>query len=254
MNFTGIGMVAPVYFLISIWTSSTGSYTNGIGRNVPENVAQAIVPAIFLGYVVPTLLMFTPWFPRAYLQELTAMWQFATVFVSIFLTALATGFSQQKQKSSSSTGAFSPEMYSRRGIPHLIKAYKITFAFSLLYHIFTIALVLFTHNPALSFSRLLFPNQNLPEQDLNGFAAEMFTFLKWDFTFSATALFLYGLYSLYELRRRGLVTTQQAVSACGCFVAAQVLVGPGAAIVGLWWWRERCMSYEKKDLGKKEMQ
>lgn len=47
-----------------------------------------------------------------------------------------------------------------------------------------------------------------------------------------------GLYTVWDLRRRGYATTRAAGTAAAGLVLGQVLVGPGASYAGLWMWRE----------------
>ncbi|KAF5667327.1 FAD binding domain-containing protein [Fusarium heterosporum] len=47
-----------------------------------------------------------------------------------------------------------------------------------------------------------------------------------------------NVYSIWNLRRLGLVTTREAISAGLCLTAGQCVVGSGAAWMGVWYWRE----------------
>ncbi|KAI8933146.1 hypothetical protein NX059_009787 [Plenodomus lindquistii] len=241
MNFVAVGVTAPLNFCLRIWTKG-GSHAT-VGRYVPAAVARSIAPAVFVGYVLPTLLMFAPILPANVKQHLILLWQFAVVGVSVLVKTISQG---------GKGSVF--DIYTLGDVPHLVAAYKTTFAFSLLYHAVFVAVVASgSDESGLSFVRLLEPTYNHMELDPTSRQAMMFTFLKWDFTFAALSCLLYGLYAVYELRFKGLVTTKLALTACIAFVSAQVVVGPGAAIVGLWWWREMRLvgetPVEQKGLG-----
>lgn len=48
----------------------------------------------------------------------------------------------------------------------------------------------------------------------------------------------FGLYTIWDLRRRGNTTTREALWAAMGFLNASVFCGPGAGYAGLWYWRE----------------
>lgn len=61
--------------------------------------------------------------------------------------------------------------------------------------------------------------------------------------YSSIALFAgatlgFGLYTVWELRRRGMASNTDATRSAAGVLAGQVLFGPGATYAGLWWWRE----------------
>lgn len=61
--------------------------------------------------------------------------------------------------------------------------------------------------------------------------------------YSSIALFAgatlgFELYTVWELRRRGMVSNTEATIPAAGVLAGQVLFGPGATYAGLWWWRE----------------
>ncbi|KAF2189347.1 FAD binding domain-containing protein [Zopfia rhizophila CBS 207.26] len=241
MNFRGIGVVAPLYFLASIWSTSRTTYDTDVNHHIPESVAQAILPATLIGYGIPTLLIFIPYFPKAHLQNLVALWQFAAILVRFLIIGLSYVYEWRNKKVSTSQVSPDFAIYSLQDGHHLKKAYKVIFLLCLLYHLLVASYISFSRIPALSFVRLLFPGSNSPEEFPESLAAGMFTFLKWDHLFAIMAVVLYGLYSLYELRCSGLVTTKQALAAMCAYLGAQIPVGPGAAIIALWWWREKAL-------------
>ncbi|KAH7074440.1 hypothetical protein BKA63DRAFT_513030 [Paraphoma chrysanthemicola] len=234
MNFQSIGRWGPLWFLLSIF-SRGGSQTT-VGRYVPKATARALLPAVYLGYLVPTILLFVPSIPVSIKQDLVLEWQFTAILVSILLLAIAKVYAK-----------FDPasiyDIYTLDDVPYLVTAYKFTFVFSVAYHAMFLAFVLVAGgHPVLSFTRLFVPSYNSPEQFPDSQETAMFTFLKLDFLFTFLAMVLYGLYSIYELRYKGLATTKQVLLACALFIPAQVVVGPGAAVTALWWWRELCMA------------
>ncbi|KAF1850137.1 FAD/NAD(P)-binding domain-containing protein [Cucurbitaria berberidis CBS 394.84] len=228
MHVFSIAITAPVYCLASIWIAAGESYTPGIGRHIPSSTARGLLPSIVLGYVAPMLLMFIPT-TISHFQGSAVMWQFAAISISFLVFAFSKSLAPGKQGSSDSYSS---------DAPHLLKAYKASFLFSLLYHFFTISYVLCSRDPAISFSRLIFAAHNSPGS-WNDSREGIFSFMKQELLFSALAMALYGMYNIFDLRRRGLITTDEAVSVSVKFLGGQLVLGPGAALVGLWWWREK---------------
>ncbi|GME31293.1 putative FAD binding domain protein [Neofusicoccum parvum] len=69
----GIGKVAPIYYLISIYTSSNILYTRTTGRPIHSSVAHALLPALCIGYILPTALMFLPYTDPSIHQTIVAL-------------------------------------------------------------------------------------------------------------------------------------------------------------------------------------
>ena len=229
MHISSIAVTVPAYVLASIWSTAGESYTTGIGRHIPESVAQALLPTIVLGYIVPTALMFIP--TISHFQNLAIMWQSSALFVGVMVFVLSKiSLLLRWQRPSASSEPYSSD------VPHVLKAYKATFIFSLLYHVSIVAYTLSSRDPTTSLPRLILPTHDSPVQASRN---PVFPFMKQELLFSALAMALYGMYSVFDLRRRGLITTTEAKSASTKFFGAQVVFGPGAALAGLWWWREK---------------
>jgi hypothetical protein len=238
MHIGGIGQLGPLFFFLSIF-SRGGTHTT-VGRYVPKAIAKAIAPAIFLGYVLPTALIFVPGVPSSLKQNLVVQWLFAAVLVSILLLGFAKFYAQDDVESDF-------DIYSSKDVPHLIKAYKSMFAFSIAYHVVILAFVFAVGQPTLSSHHLFSPTYNCSENLFGSQEAAIFKFFRTDFLYAFLGVVLHGLYSIYELRYDGLVTTEQALRACCIFIPAQLVVGPGATIISLWWWRERIMAGSQGD-------
>lgn len=118
-------------------------------------------------------------------------------------------------------------------------AYGVAFWAALLVHVAVVAFVALTDLPTVNFWNV-FAGVPSPLVAWSAGTREegLFLFVKYDFAFAAGAILLWGLYSVWEVRRAGFTTTREAVAAAVAVVVGQVLVGPGATYAGLWWWRE----------------
>ncbi|GME56852.1 Monooxygenase FAD-binding protein [Neofusicoccum parvum] len=237
----GIGVIAPLYFLLNVHTTSRTAHTRAVGRPVPPAVAHAILPATILGYAVPTALIFLPYAAPDTHQALLATWQFVPLWVAL----LTAGGKAVLELVGGRPGAF--DVYRKRDVAPLREAYKAAFWAGAGVHVAVGAFVALTALPTVTFENVLaVPNPLAGGAGLAGLEAaeQVFVFVKYDFAFAAAAVALWCLYTVYELRRIGFATTKQALVAAGAVVVGQVVVGPGATYAGLWYWREGVWAQE----------
>ncbi|PSN75601.1 FAD binding domain-containing protein [Corynespora cassiicola Philippines] len=227
----GIGKIAPLYYLISIYTSSQILYTRTTGRAVPVSVARSLLPALCLGYILPTILMFSRYEDASTHQNFTAFWQPSPIYVSVLTYAISSILARIDPKDSYD------ELFQLKDVTPLRVSYGVAFAITALSHIYS--LIYITSNASLSIAEVFF-NMPSPDSMLHG-AHSIFNFFKWDMTLYFASTALWSLYSIFELRRTGYVTTFQALRAALVAVVAQVVVGPAAAYIGVWAWREEAI-------------
>ncbi|KAB2573273.1 FAD binding domain containing protein [Lasiodiplodia theobromae] len=236
----GIGAIAPLYFLLSTYLTSSSTHTRAIGRPVPLAAARAVLPATIFGFAVPSILMFLPYANPHTHQGAIAFWQFVPVWV-----ALLTNLGKRALEAVKPQGPF--DVYEKRDVPVLQDAYKVAFWLSALMHVAFSAFVALTSLPTVTFANMFtdIPNPLKPWSAPN-WEEHLFIFVKYDFAFSTLAILLWELYTVWELRRSGFATTKNAVAAAVAVLVGQVLVGPGAVYAGLWWWREGQLSGEAR--------
>lgn len=63
-------------------------------------------------------------------------------------------------------------------------------------------------------------------------------FFKWHLALTVVSNFTGNIYSIWDLRHLGYVSTRPAVRAGVYVLAGQSLVGSGASWAGFWYWRE----------------
>ncbi|ROV97498.1 hypothetical protein VPNG_08697 [Cytospora leucostoma] len=250
MQISGIEKIAPIYYLLAI---ATGDTTTADRRVAPET-AVAVLPATLLAYVLPGALMaalpltatevsrsiFTPQILVSYAFFL------APITVPLLTTAISKAvswFTRRRGRHGSRTQAagfrtkavvdkscdgegrqYFPE------IPRLRTAYAVAFAIQAAQHIYTVTrtyLLSCTGQLSLvAVLRNLLTKPTVPGQEYASIALY------------AGATLGFGLYTVWDIRRRGYTTDRVASKAALGVVAGQVLVGPGAAYAGLWWWGE----------------
>ncbi|KAH7012377.1 FAD binding domain-containing protein [Macrophomina phaseolina] len=226
----GIGKVAPIYYLISIYTSGNALYTRTTGRPIHSSVAKALLPALCIGQVIPTVLMFLHYDNSFTHQNIVALWQPCPIYVAILTFSISALIYYL-----SPTKPLELEMFERKDIAPLQTAYAFTFFLTIITHICSLFYI-FTSS-SLSIAEAFF-NLPAPSVPISDGAISVFAFFKWDMVLCYAAVFIWCLYSIYELRRVGYRTTEQAVKAAVVTAVAQVIVGPGAAYTGVFAWRE----------------
>lgn len=233
MQLQGIGQIAPLYYILSVLFASERS----AGRWIPVHVAKALVPALTLGYILPTVMMLTPTVNTKSWQDWTALWQFSPIIFTT-LTALFSSVIQQWKRLTSSVKESPFDLYKDEDVPILKSVYYYAFALLTASHVSTLAYAYF--HPEITFAELF---GNLPspfelEWSLPTLGSQIAIFLKYDFAMCFTAIAIYGLYAIWTLRKCGYVKTSQVTVPVLACILGQLLVGPGATMVGLWSWRE----------------
>ncbi|KAH7063241.1 FAD binding domain-containing protein [Macrophomina phaseolina] len=226
----GIGKIAPLYYLVSIYTSGHVLYTRTTGRPIHSSVAKALLPALCIGYVIPTILMFLPHESATTQQIFTALWQPFPLYVAGLTFGIAALI-----RHISPSATLDLEMFEQKDIAPLQASYAFSFFTTAATHI--CSLIYIASNSSVSVSEVFF---NLPQPGnvLSEVEKTVFNFFKYDMILCFSAVFIWYLYSIFELRRVGYVTTEKAIKAAIVTAAAQVVVGPGAAYTGVWAWRE----------------
>lgn len=232
----GIGKILPLYFLISLYPTSNKIYTRTTGRPIPAAVAKALVPALCLGAVLPTVAMFMPHADPVAHQNAIAFWQPLPVYVALLTWGFSRLIGMAEGSNKTATALLEQELFEQKDLVPLYAGYTSVFAVSAVSHGY--ALLYSSRNSVSLWETFL----NLPAVRDVGLTGDIAAFFKYDMVLAVAAMLVWGLYSVFELRRLGYVTTAQAVRAGLAVVAGQAVVGPGATYAGLWAWRENAIA------------
>ncbi|KAK7706600.1 hypothetical protein SLS64_007431 [Diaporthe eres] len=274
MQLQGIFRMAPLYVIFAVFEG----FDLSPGRFVRPAVAKSLIPALVLGYIIPTILMLLPTPNVHVLQNYVVLWQpspaFVAVLVSVFsrvvgwwdrlgaqkkenndkaIEAANVGETSKEGKDSKKSRTAREKQhledpslpmeetlarYKNPDLPILQAAYSVLFWLQAAAHISTF---LYTyHHPDLTIRELFFGLRDPLAADwaIADPVAAMMAFLQYDMVVSATALVAYELFSVWKLRQVGYVTTRRAALAALGVAAGQLTVGPGATWAALWSWRE----------------
>lgn len=246
MSIFGRGQVVPAQAILS-------AVFNAIlptGRIVPTEVACALIPAIILGYIIPTALLFAPNVDYSTWQNWVALWQFAPPAFNV-VTYLLSSLLRQRKPEAEHHGqgyqGYPPDFYDRRELPALRYVYTFAFAVQATAHISAL-LYCWTH-PNLTILGTLFGLERLTTGTwrLKSFSSNVAAFITYDMAISMAAIVGSNLYTVWGLRSAGYIVTRTTIKAFLGVVAGQFLVGSGATWAGLVYWQEEVIA----DLSKK---
>lgn len=236
MQVQGICKIAPLYALLSAFQSDQ----NPVDRPVRIDVVRSLVPALVLGFIVPTILMIAP-------TPNESRWQDWIQVSPPLFSALTAAFSfvlgrRRRRLKGDEQSDRHPEWYSTDDVPILKSTYHLAFAAQATVHLATLAYTCF--DPDLSPSKVFWrlPNPFKREWNLTTLSEMVFVILKYDLVLTVAAIASHNLYSVWELRRQGYISTSRAMKAALAVVLGQVFLGSGATWAGLWSWREDVIS------------
>lgn len=245
MQISGIERIAPIYYLLSMATWDYKSSAEG--QSMTPEVAKAVLPATLLGYVLPAALTsLVPLTATGVSQsqlsiQSSVVYSFflAPVTVPVLTTLISRVLSYvhrkvdlvgQVDKATPEARRSSQSRDSVEALRSLRQAYAVSFAIQAVQHVYTITRnIIQTPGGQRSLSAAvgnLLAYPMVPGHKYSGIALY------------AGATLSFGLYTVWELRRRGMITETDTMRSSIGVLAGQVLFGPGATYAGLWWWRE----------------
>ncbi|KAI1087365.1 hypothetical protein F5B19DRAFT_475936 [Rostrohypoxylon terebratum] len=221
----GAAVIAPVYYAAYVFTSRGETYYQQ-GRSVPLGYARALLPAVVLGYFIPTVALFYGTWDIQTVQYLTAFWQPSPIYVSALLV-LFSFFT-----SPSSTTATTKN----HDIKHLKLVYLLAGLVSGFSHLSTAYLSLTSDDPLLSLSYIFLPNRATWRDST---ALGLHYIFQVDF-FGAfgSGLFWSWLLTYDVLRIEGRPRASSLIQAVLGIGITTLVAGPGSAIMMVYSWRE----------------
>lgn len=234
----GMGLVAPLYFASSTYISSGIPYFSPSSRTLPESTARAILPALVLGFVVPTIMLFFPLADALNTRQIfIALWQPAPVYVVILTQIFSRAIKSIGSSTPAKTNSAPAERKPNRDITHLKTLYAVVGCVSACFHV---ALLLSWAALGTNFiTKAFIPSDAFAQ--VATLADGVFIFFQNDFLLVAAATLLWCLASMWDLYRIGVSNVSWQVALAG-MVLGSVAIGPGATAAAVWYWREEVMS------------
>jgi hypothetical protein len=222
----------PIWFAAYTWKSDSEHYWGPLSREIPLTYARFILPAVLIGYLLPTILMFWPWESLSTAQAMTAFWQPAPIVVQILVMIFAF---LQGTRSSSHTKAANLKP---KDLEYLRVIYSVAFALGVVLHVAVVYILATSSDPDLTFQAVFKPNWTIGRQTYGEGLRNL-----WlpDFYGLFVASTFFCCAAVWDLNRVG-KTTVNTFKAYFVLLVATVLVGPGAMMIGCWYWRELAMA------------
>ncbi|KAK1710565.1 hypothetical protein CaCOL14_004516 [Colletotrichum acutatum] len=195
------------------------------GRHVPVKYAKAILPSAIVGYAIPTILASLPIQDLQLQQTICLVASAAPIFSAALLNGIASIIQKVKDVTSSTKAKEDVkvedeedfvDMYDKRDVVPLKMAYAFAVGVCATVHVASVVY------PILSTTS----SSNLADGSQTSTSI---------FGLASAAL---SLYSAWNLRSEGFVTTKQALLGSLGSIASGFAVGPGAALASFYYWRE----------------
>ncbi|OQV04581.1 hypothetical protein CLAIMM_09441 [Cladophialophora immunda] len=231
----GGAIIVPIYYLAYLYDTSSNQYWTK-PRRVPLPYAKALLPAVVIGYLIPTILMFLPYSaPDLWTtQAMVAFWQPSPWYVDGLLWLLpkfypggaSTTHARAKQEKASG----------HDDIGYLNTVYMVSFAVAALSHVAVMSTCLLSSNPQHSFQHMFLP----PSAD--GVHASLVQgihgIFQADYWIIFAASVAWAYLAIWDLKRAGLKRDVGLGAALAAMVLGCVVLGPAATVTLVWWWRE----------------
>ncbi|KGO65541.1 Monooxygenase, FAD-binding [Penicillium italicum] len=234
----GIGLIAPLYFASSTYISSGIAYFSPNTRTLPESTARALLPALILGFVVPTIMLFLPMADALNTRQLfIALWQPAPVYVVVLTQVFSFVIKSISSSTPTKTGSAAADNKTNRDFPYLQTLYTVAGGVSASFHV---ALLLSWAALGTNFiTKTFIPSEAFAQ--VATIADGVFIFFQNDFLLVAAATLLCCLASVWDLYRIGVSNVSWQMALAG-LILGSLAIGPGATVAAVWYWREEVMS------------
>lgn len=230
---SAIGFVAQLFFLLETFTTASPSKFWPTSRRVAPADAQAILPAMIVGMLVPTLLMFGGLPSRLARQVAILVWVFFPLYIHVLQKWFAARF-----RAAESTVGLTLRASSLVSVVAVRRLFYFSFIISALGHFLavgTCSLVLGSTSSVFAFRpgglSSFFDNHNL--------------YLV-DYYITMAAGLIWSLGSIRDLERNGVVASVKWFVVSPAAVIGSVVFGPAAVISAICVWRENKMAQPLK--------
>ncbi|KAH7026221.1 uncharacterized protein B0I36DRAFT_155436 [Microdochium trichocladiopsis] len=263
----GGNLIVPLWFAVDLMTSNdaNGLFTPSATaastkRDVPLPYAQFILPATILGYLLPTALLYVPWgWSHEVNQLLAALWQPAPMFVSLFLVLFAGAAKSLAVTTSARTTAHAGGFPNGRDVPprenlpegdatppddvFYLKTYYLMVGMLcfvvhayVLYQIHTDGYLATDTGSHVTWGSVFVPSQAAWKDSVH---AGLHYIFQWDAIGIFGTSWTWSCVKAWDVLR---VTPGQSggevVKTVLLITVANVVIGPGAALMAVWYWRE----------------
>ncbi|KAI0383242.1 hypothetical protein F5Y04DRAFT_31274 [Hypomontagnella monticulosa] len=223
----GAAVIAPLYYLAYVFASASDAYYSE-GREVSAGYAKSLLPAVVLGYLIPTAAMFyVPLSDITTVQNIIAFWQPAPIYVSVLLLVFSLFVPSSPSGSAANKNA---------DVKHLKRVYLLVGLVAAVSHATTVYKLLTSDSAQLAFEYVFLPNRATWKDSM---ALGLHYIFQLDFFGAFGSTLIWCWLAVYDvLRILGKPSALDLIKTFLGIAFVTVVAGPGTAIVMVWNWRE----------------
>ncbi|KAI1362596.1 hypothetical protein F5Y08DRAFT_311780 [Xylaria arbuscula] len=220
--------IIPLYYLSYVWISKSDTYYTA-GRKVSLPYARGLLFSIAIGYLLPTLAMYTPGLSTETLEFLIFLWQPSPGFVNIllFTSSLLLNFSAGKTSRSNK----------HPDVKHLKRVYAAAALVCAINHFATVYVCATSADPQLSFSYVFLPSREVWTATTTAGLHYIFQVDWWGCFVPTLAWAWITVYDVHRVLLGG-ASLVQLVKWAVYIVGLTLVLGPGGMLAVVWSWRE----------------
>jgi len=226
----------PLYYVAFTWISDSEPYWWPLNREVPDYYAKSLLPAITIGYVVPTVLMFIPWKDPNTIQIFEALWQPSPMFVPLLTVIFSIIYKLRKPKGVQHESPSASEEF--QDLPELKRIYLVTGLLGVALHVYTLSKILTSSDPSFTLKSVFWPDFRAEPKMLGEGIRSLFMADFWAFYLAS---YVWLCSAVWDMKRVGR-TTVDVAKASAAILLASFVIGPGATMSAVWYWREVIMA------------
>lgn len=235
----GGAIIIPLYYIAYFNHSTTSKYWSTSGRPVPLAYAKALLPALVIGYLVPTIALFLPDSdPEQKLRQfLVFFWQPCPLYVNGLLFVLSRVFSSPSDTPRAVEKKGASTATTVQDVKYLNSLYIVAFAVTAAAHFATFYIILTSTEPQHSFTHVFVKPYDWGQ---SGVTKGLHAVFQADYWIIFLATLIWAYLAIWDLKR-GRKTDVSLITAFLMIVIGSVVVGPAAVLAGVWYWRENVM-------------
>ncbi|EXJ66717.1 uncharacterized protein A1O5_09912 [Cladophialophora psammophila CBS 110553] len=232
VQWAGVGIYMPVYYACYTYISEPETYWWPLNRPVPIQFAMSLIWAVMLGYALPTILMFLPWKDPYAIQNFESLWQLSPMFVPLICSILGYCFVKRQGLKQASPKANEPFP----DVPYIKKLYVVAGTLGVVLHVYSGAKILLS--PTLSLTSVFWPDFTAQSK---AFGEGLRTIFLADFWGFHVATYAWLCMAAWDLKRMGRATVDPR-KAAALIALGSLVIGPGATMTAVWYWRENALA------------
>ncbi|KAI7278161.1 hypothetical protein KC345_g6137 [Hortaea werneckii] len=208
--------------------------TDPIARGPSNAYAEALLPSLVLGYLLPTGLIYLPYDDWSLTQAFIAVWQPAPVFVNLLLVVFTWAYTDGAGDTLHSIVSTSG------GLKQLKQVYALGFVIAAAAHWALLTICFLASDVRLSLQHVLLPDWQLfVGENINPTLPQGLLYIfQWDFLIIAATMSVLAYMVALDVRGAYPQNAPSSGKIVGLLCVGSVIIGPAATVAAVWYWRE----------------